>query len=137
MLLKTITDSKYSPSLIQTILEDPASFKMIMSISFAVRIGLFIVSMAFISYLFISKPDNVVWYIVPVIFFVFNLMKLFEYREYFGVFIESCILSYDILHKISSMSDEETQAFLEGFSEARKQQFLEQKRNVQIYYEKN
>ena len=35
------------------------------------------------------------------------------------------------------MSDEETQAFLEGFSEARKQQFLEQKRNAQIYYEKN
>jgi hypothetical protein len=137
MLLKTITDSNYSPSLMQWILEDPASFKMIMSISFAVRIGLFIVSMAFISYLFITKPDNLLWYIVPVIFFVYNLKNLFEYREYFGVFIESCTISYEILYKISSMSDEETQVFLEGFGEARKQEFLEQKRNVQFYYEKN
>lgn len=137
MLLKTITDSKYKMYFGERILEDPETFKKIMDVSFAFRILLFIISMAFISHLFIIKPDNILWYIVPVILFVYNLKTLFEYRGYFAAFLQSYNLSYNILNVISCMTDEEVEVFLSGFSVFTKQKLLEHRRAILYDYDKN
>jgi hypothetical protein len=135
MLIKTITDSKLSSKLIEQIIADPLAFRMMMNIIFFFNIIFFIISMASISYLFVVRPENIVFYFPPVILFTVYLKILLDYREYFDVFLESFRMSYDILNKITSLTDEETEEFFVGINEHTKQKFLEQKRILIKKYE--
>jgi len=128
MLLKTITHSKISDTLIEHIIEDPKGFKMLMDVTFFINIFMFIISILWIAYLFVTTPENILYYFPPCFLFVFYFKTLFSYREYFRIFIETFILQYDILKKIQNMSDEETEMFFAGINKESKTKFLLQRK---------
>jgi|688.fasta_scaffold16863_16 hypothetical protein len=128
MLLKTITHSKISDTLIEHIIEDPKGFKMLMDVTFFINIFMFIISILWIAYLFVTTPENILYYFPPCFLFVFYFKTLFSYREYFRIFIETFILQYDILKKIQNMSDDEVEYFFAGINKESKNKFLLQRK---------
>ena len=127
MLLKTITNSKISDELIKQIILDPKGIVMMMNISFLFNIIMFVLSILSVSYLCVVRPENYLFYFLPAFLVVFYFKTIFAYREYFVVFIDSVNLQYDILKKISTMSDEEQESFFFGINTDMKNKFLSYK----------
>lgn len=127
MLLKTITNSKISDELIKQIILDPKRIAMMMNISFLFNIIMFVLSILSVSYLCVVRPENYLFYFLPAFLVVFYFKTIFAYREYFVVFIDSVNLQYDILKKISTMSDEEQESFFFGINTDMKNKFLSYK----------
>ena len=127
MLLKTITNSKISDELIKQIILDPKGIVMMMNISFLFNIIMFVLSILSVSYLCVVRPENYLFYFLPAFLVVFYFKTIFAYREYFVVFIDAFNLQYDILKKISTMSDEEQESFFFGINTDMKNKFLSYK----------
>ena len=127
MLLKTITNSKISDELIKQIILDPKGIMMMMNISFLFNIIMFVLSILSVSYLCVVRPENYLFYFLPAFLVVFYFKTIFAYREYFVVFIDAFNLQYDILKKISTMSDEEQESFFFGINTDMKNKFLSYK----------
>jgi len=101
---------------------------MMMNISFLINIFMFVVSILSVSYLCVVRPENPLFYFLPAFLVVFYFKTIFAYREYFVVFIDAFNLQYDILKKISTMSDEEQESFdnlPEGLQQAERGQQME------------
>ena len=127
MLLKTITNSKISDELIKQIILDPKRIAMMMNISFLFNIIMFVLSILSVSYLCVVRPENYLFYFLPAFLVVFYFKTIFAYREYFVVFIDAFNLQYDILKKVSTMSDEEQESFFFGINTDMKNKFLSYK----------
>ena len=127
MLLKTITNSKISDELIKQIILDPKGIMMMMNISFLFNIIMFVLSILSVSYLCVVRPENPFFYFLPAFLVVFYFKTIFAYREYFVVFIDAFNLQYDILKKISTMSDEEQESFFFGINTDMKNKFISYK----------
>ena len=127
MLLKTITNSKISDELIKQIILDPKGIMMMMNISFLFNIIMFVLSILSVSYLCVVRPENYLFYFLPAFLVVFYFKTIFAYREYFVVFIDAFNLQYDILKKVSTMSDEEQESFFFGINTDMKNKFLSYK----------
>lgn len=127
MLLKTITNSKISDELIKQIILDPKGIVMMMNISFLFNIIMFVLSILSVSYLCVVRPENYLFYFLPAFLVVFYFKTIFAYREYFVVFIDAFNLQYDILKKVSTMSDEEQESFFFGINTDMKNKFLSYK----------
>jgi hypothetical protein len=128
MLLKTIMNSKISDTMINQIILDPKGIAMMMNISFLINIFMFVVSILSVSYLCVVRPENPLFYFLPAFLVVFYFKTIFAYREYFVVFIDAFNLQYDILKKISTMSDEEQESFFFGIDKDIKNKFLSYKK---------
>ena len=117
-------NSKISDTMINQIILDPKGIAMMMNISFLINIFMFVVSILSVSYLCVVRPENPLSYFLPVFLVVFYFKTIFAYREYFVVFIDAFNLQYDILKKISTMSDEEQESFFFGIDKDIKNKFL-------------
>lgn len=88
---------------------------------------MFVLSILSVSYLCVVRPENYLFYFLPAFLVVFYFKTIFAYREYFVVFIDAFNLQYDILKKISTMSDEEQESFFFGINTDMKNKFLSYK----------
>ena len=88
---------------------------------------MFVLSILSVSYLCVVRPENYLFYFLPAFLVVFYFKTIFAYREYFVVFIDAFNLQYDILKKVSTMSDEEQESFFFGINTDMKNKFISYK----------
>lgn len=123
--------SIHSTQYTNIMLEDPEAFKKIMSASFVINILFFICSVWSIAWIFFTKPENIIWYVLCCFIFTYYLFKIISYKDYFNTYILHFRLTYDILNNISEMDSEEADEILSKLmSKEKKTVFLEERKTV-------
>jgi hypothetical protein len=79
------------------VFNDQATLFVIMFYVLILKIGLFIISVAATSFLFITKPDFFGYYLVVGLFLVWSIKMLVDYREYFRYFLSAFVVIYTML----------------------------------------
>jgi hypothetical protein len=108
MKLETIiSETALGEELRNLMVTDTPAFTRLMKGIFLFEIIFLILSCASVSALFVFRPENIIWYIVPTFFFVWSFVRVWSYNTYLTLFVTNFLIQYHVLLRYLEASVEE------------------------------